>query len=60
MAQKLEPFKFIPHVSDVGHSMAIGPIGSGKTVPAELVKLSGVGRPGGSTSVTKAADNDGE
>jgi type IV secretory pathway VirB4 component len=39
MAQKMEPFKFTPHAGEVGHSMVIGPTGSGKTVSAELLKL---------------------
>lgn len=60
MAEKIEPLKFNPHEGDVGHSMVIGPIGSGKTVPAELVRLWGIGHPGGSSSVAQADDNQGE
>jgi hypothetical protein len=60
MAEKIEPFEFTPHAGDVGHSMVIGPIGSGKTVSAELVKLWSVGHPGGSTSVAQADDSNGE
>ncbi|MDO5947992.1 hypothetical protein [Burkholderia cepacia] len=60
MAERSEPFEFTAHAGDVGHSMVIGPIGSGKTVSAELAKLWSAGHPGGSTSVAQADDNDGE
>ncbi|MBB4517198.1 hypothetical protein [Paraburkholderia fungorum] len=60
MAEKFEPFQFTPHKGDVRHSMVIGPIGSGKTVSAELVKLWRAGHPGGSTSGAQAGENGGE
>lgn len=60
MTEKIGSFKFTPHGGCVGHSMVIGPLGSGKTVWAELVKLSSAGHPGGCSSVAQAGDDDGE
>jgi len=60
MAETVEPFEFIPHRDDVGHSMVIGQTGSGKTVSPELVKLWSVGHPGGNASVAQSDDSDDE
>ena len=60
MTAKNEPFKFNLHAGDVGHSLVIGPTGSGKTVSAELVKLWSAGHPAGSSSVAQADDEPGE
>ncbi len=60
MAEKMEPFQFTPHEGDVRHSIVIGPIGSGKTVSAELMKLWRAGHPGGSNSGARAGDNGSE
>lgn len=31
MTKQIEPFKFIFHAGEVGHTCAAGPVGSGKT-----------------------------
>ena len=59
MTKSIQPFEVTRHASDLGHSMVTGPIRSGKTVSAELVKL-WWRHPGGSTLVAQAVDNDGE
>lgn len=52
--QENQPFKFDAHTGDVGHSVVIGPVGAGKTVPAELARLWNTGHPGGTVSTAQA------
>ncbi|CAJ0807607.1 MULTISPECIES: hypothetical protein [Ralstonia] len=49
------PFKFDYHTGEVGHSVVIGPVGAGKTVPAELLRLWATGHTGGTVSITQAS-----
>lgn len=49
-----QPFKFDVHTGDVGHSVVIGPVGTGKTVPAELVRLWNTGHPCGNIWIAQA------
>ncbi|MCM3583751.1 hypothetical protein M3795_25100 [Ralstonia pickettii] len=48
------PFNFDVHTGNVGHSVVIGQVGAGMTVPAELVKLWSTGHPGGTVSIAQA------
>jgi hypothetical protein len=60
MTEKNEPFKFSRPTGDVGHTINLGPIGGGKTVSEQMVKIWSAGHPGGSSSVAQAGDDDGE
>ncbi|MEK7898010.1 hypothetical protein AAB990_40090 [Burkholderia contaminans] len=58
MAEKIEPYAFQTHPSEMGHTIAIGPISSGKSVPTELAKLWATGNPGECNTITRADDNE--
>ncbi|RXV64543.1 hypothetical protein D1006_40235 [Burkholderia stabilis] len=60
MAEETQPYRFITHTSEVGHTLVIGQIGSGKTVFAELAKQWETGHPGGSISIAQADDIEGK
>lgn len=60
MAEKTQPYRFMTHTSEVGHTLVYGSIGSGKTVYAELAKAWAVGHPGASNSIAPADDIEGE
>ncbi|WP_152034522.1 hypothetical protein [Burkholderia contaminans] len=58
MTEKIEHYAFQTHSSEMGHTIAIGPISSGKSVPAELAKLWATGNPGECNTITRADDNE--
>lgn len=56
MAEEIGPYRFIPHASDLGHTLVFGPIATGKTINAELAQQRAAGQPGGSNSIAQADD----
>lgn len=60
VADDTQPYRFITHTSEVGHTVVIGSIGSGKSVHAELANQWAAEHSSGSIWIARANGVEGE